>query len=207
MARLWGRLGALPSGLFAGAFFGALIGGIGGRIIMRIVFLIDKDTRGAEAAGGTIGEFTLGGSFSLFVVCMIGGVLGGALYVGLRRWLPWSGLARGVFFGLLLMFGPGFVGFDEVDFQIVEPAVPILYMFVGLIVLYGVCVALLTDRLHAGPAVQSGARTRLATTVAQSLLALGIITMAVLITEDVRSEAGSCLSADDTGGCAIRATD
>jgi len=104
MARLWGRLGALPSGLFAGAFFGALIGGIGGRIIMRIVFLIDKDTRGAEAAGGTIGEFTLGGSFSLFVVCMIGGVLGGALYVGLRRWLPWSGLARGVFFGLLLMF-------------------------------------------------------------------------------------------------------
>jgi hypothetical protein len=207
MQNAWRRLGALPAGVLSGAIFGALIGGIGGRIVMRLIYLIDRDTRGAETDFGTIGEFTLGGSFTLLVLSTIAGVIGGALYVGLRRWLPWSGVARSVFFGLMMMFGPGVIALGEVDLQIVEPAIPILYMFVALIVLYGVCVAFLTDRLHTEPAKQPGPRLRLATTVAQSLLGIGIVTMAVLATENVYSNAGSCLSADQEGGCAVRAED
>jgi hypothetical protein len=207
LATVWERLGALPSGVIAGAFSGALIGGIGGRIVMRLIFLIDRETDGAKTDFGTIGEITLGGSFTLLVLSTITGVIGGVLYVGLRRWLPWRGLGRGAFFGLLMMFGPGVIFLGEVDLQLAEPAVPIMYMFVALIVAYGVCVALLTDRLHAEGRREPDPRTRLATTVVQALLALGIVAMAVLATENVHSHAGSCLSADQEGGCAIRAED
>jgi hypothetical protein len=204
---VWKRFLALPAGAFAGAIFGALFGGIGGRIVMRLIFLIDRGTEGAQTDFGTIGEFTIGGSFTLLVLSAIAGAIGGAIYVGVRRWLPWSGAARGVFFGLMMMFGPGFIALGEVDLQILEPALPVFFMFVALIVLYGVCVALLTDRLHPEPAVDTGPRTKLATTVVQSLLALGIVTMAVLTTYNVYDKGGSCLSADDNGGCAVRATD
>jgi len=205
--RFWGRTGALRAGIIAGALFGAVFGGAGGRIVMRIAFLIDRETEGAETDFGTIGEFTIGGSFTLLALSTIAGTIGGVIYVAVRRWLPWSGLARGVFFGLMMMFGPGFIALGKVDLQIVEPALPLFFMFVALIVLYGACVALLADRLHAEPAVDPGPRTKLATTVVQSLLALGIVTMAVLATGQVHSEAGSCLSADqNTGGCAVRAT-
>ena len=203
----WESLGALPAGVVGGAFFGALIGGIGGRIVMRIAFLIDQETEGARTDFGTIGEFTAGGTFTLLVLATIAGVIGGVLYVGLRRWLPSSGAARGVFFGLMMMFGPGVIALGEVDLQIVEPGVPVFFMFVALIVLYGVCVALLTDRLHAEPAIHPDPRTKLATTLVQALLALGIVTMAVLTTYNVYDKAGSCLSADRNGGCEVRATD
>ena len=203
----WNRLGALPRGIFAGAIFGALIGGVAGRIAMRLVFLIDRDTEAAQTDFGTIGEFTLGGSFTLLVLCTIAGVLGGVAYVALRRWLPWSGVARGSFFGLMAMFGPGVIFLGEIDLQIAEPAVAIYFMFIALIVAYGICVALLTDRLHAEPAIDPDPRTRLVTMAAQALLGLGIIAMAVLTTENVHSNAGSCLSADQLGGCAVEAPD
>jgi hypothetical protein len=205
--KVWDRLGALPAGVFAGAFFGALIGGIGGRVVMRLIFLIDRRTEGAQTDFGTIGEFTIGGSFTLLVLSTIAGVIGGAIYIGVRRWLPSSGVARGVFFGLMMMFGPGVIALGEVDLQIAEPAVPIYLMFVALIVSYGVCVALLTDRLRAERAVEPGPRTKLATTLVQALLALGIVTLAMLTTYKVYDKGGSCLSADQNGGCAVRAAD
>lgn len=208
MAKAWGRTGALRAGIVAGAIFGAVFGGGGGRIVMRIIALIDESTKGAQVDFGTIGEVTVGGTFTLMTLSTIAGTIGGVIYVAVRRWLPWSGAVRGVFFGLLMMFGPGVIALGEVDLQIVEPAVPVFFMFVALIVLYGVCVAFLTDRLYAEPAIHPGPRTRLATTVVQSLLALGIVVMAILVTENVHSHAGSCLSADqNTGGCAVRPTE
>ena len=201
------RLRALLAGVFAGAIFGALIGGVAGRLAMRLIFLIDRGTRGAKTDFGTIGEFTVGGSFTLLVLSTIAGVMGGAIYVGVRRWLPWSGLPRGSFFGLMMMFGPGKIFLGEVDLRIAEPALLVYAMFIALIVFYGVSVALLTDRLHAEPEVDPNARTKLATTVGQSLLALGIALMAVFTTFDVIDKAGTCLSADGNGGCVVSATD
>src|SRR5437870_3892257 len=140
------RLGALPAGVLAGALFGALVGGVLGRILMRIIFLIDKSNDGAETDFGTVGEVTVGGTLTLLVLSSITGVMGGIFYIGIRRWLPWpSPVARGVFFGLLMMFGPGLIFLGDVDLQIFEPALLIFAAFVAFIVLYGVCVALLTE--------------------------------------------------------------
>ena len=207
VTKAWARLGALPAGMFAGALFGAVIGGVAGRIVMRLIFLIDESTDGAKTDFGTAGEITVGGSFTLLVLSTITGVIGGAIYVGLRRWLPFSGAARGAFFGLLMMFGPGVIFLGEVDLQIFEPALPILAMFVVLIVLYGIGVALLTDRLHAPKPVQPSARMERAALVAQVLLTLGICFMAVLITQHVYANAGDCLTADGNGGCGAHSTD
>ena len=206
-AKAWGRTGALPAGVLAGALFGALIGGIGGRIVMRLNFLIDRETDGAKTDFGTIGEITIGGSFTLLVLSTIAGIIGGVLYVGLRRWLPWSRAGRGVFFGLLMLYGPGSIAISEIDLSIVEPALPIYAMFAALVLLYGVSVALLVDRLHAPPVARPGPRVELAGRVLQGLLALGICFMAVAVTLNVYDKAGSCLSADNDGGCAARPAD
>jgi len=172
---------------------------------MRLIALIDSSTDGAQTDFGTIGEITVGGTVTLLVLSTIAGVIGGVIYVALRRWLPWSGMARGLFFGLMMMFGPGFIALGEVDLQIVEPALPIFAMFIALIVLYGVGVALLTDRLHTPSCAPTGRRAARAVRGAQALAALGICIMAVLVTYDVYDKAGTCLSADqDSGGCAVR---
>jgi hypothetical protein len=201
------RTAALRAGVVAGALSGALVGGIGGRIVMRIIFLIDRSTDGAKTDFATVGEITAGGTFTLLVLTTIAGVIGGLIYIAVRRWLPWSGAARGIFFGLLMMFGPGVIAVSEIDLQIFEPALPIFAMFVGLVVLYGVGVALLADRLHEPPPVQPGPRTLLASRAIAGVLAIGIIAMAVLATQNVYSHRGDCLSADDNGGCAVRASD
>lgn len=100
-------------------------------------------------------------------------------------------MPRGVFFGLMMMFGPGIIALDEVDLQIVEPEVPIYLMFVALIVLYSACAALRTDRLHVAPAVDPGPRMKRATAAVQSLLALGITFMAVFTTYDVHDNSAA----------------
>jgi hypothetical protein len=207
LAKAWEHTASLRAGIIAGAIFGVVFGGVGGRIVMRLIAVIDESTAGAKTDFATVGEITVGGSFTLLVLSTIAGVIGGVIYVAVRRWLPWSHVARGAFFGLLMTFGPGFIALGEVDLQIFEPALPIFAMFVALIVLYGIGVAMLTDRLHASAPMAPGRRTQLVTRGLQGLLAVGICAMAVLGTYNVHDKAGSCLSADDNGGCAVRATD
>ncbi len=138
------RLGALPACILAGAVSGAVFGGVAGRILMRLIFLIDRSHDGAQTDFATAGEITLGGTATLLVLCIIFGTFGGAIYVGIRRWLPWrSPLARGAFLGLLMMFGPTILFLGRVDLQ----------------------------------------------------------------TYDVYDNAGTCLSADDEGGCGLRTGD
>ena len=207
LASVLERTAAVRAAIVAGAIGGAVVGGVGGRIVMRIVFLIDKSTEGAQTDFATVGEITLGGIITLLVLSTIAGVIGGLIYMAVRRWLPWSGVARGVFFGLLMMFGPGVIAVSEVDLQIFEPALPIFAMFVALIVLYGVAVALLTDRLHAPAIVPASRRTQLAGRALAMLFGAAIFVMAGLVTYNTYDHAGSCLSVGDDGGCAVRPTD
>jgi len=133
-------------------------------------------------------------------VCTVTGVIGGMLYVGLRRWLHGpTVLARGVAFGLLMSFGPGLVFLSPVDLNIFEPALPVYLGFVALIVLYGVSVAMLTDRVSPPAAeVDRSRRSRrvvaVATGVVLAFLALNSVVVAI-------EDAGTCLSGDGNGGC------
>jgi hypothetical protein len=202
------RLGALPTGVFTGAIFGALFGGVAGRILMRGIFLIDKSTDGAKTDFGTVGEITVGGTLTLLILTTLAGVFGGVGYVAIRRWLPWrSPVARGAFFGSFMMFGPGVIFVNEVDLQIFEPAVPIFAMFVVLIVLYGIAVAVVTDRIRPLPAVSPGQRVETAARWLVRLAAVGVLAMAVLVTQNVYDKGGTCLTGDGNGGCGARVSD
>jgi hypothetical protein len=197
--------GALPAALLAGALSGAVFGGIGGRVLMRAIFVIEKQTKGAETDFGTVGEISFGGTITLLILSIMAGVMGGIFYFAVRRWLPWrSPMLRGAFFGLLMTFGPGVIFLGEVDLQIFEPAVPIFLAFVLLIVLYGIAVALLTDSLRPIPAPPPGPRMELAARALVAIAAVGIIVMAALVTYNVQDKAGTCLSAFE-GSCAVRA--
>ena len=194
------RLGSLPAGAVVGALCGAFTGGVLGRLYMRLIFLVDPDRDGARTDFGTAGQFTVGGSVNLAILCTFTGVLGGMLYVAVRRWLPGrSTLGRGLAFGTLLSFGPGAVFLGPVDLTIFEPAVPIFLGFVVLFVLYGGGVALLTDRMSPPSAGldQSGRSHRVAI-----MAGLALLVFALLQVGDIIKDAGTCFSGDDNGGCA-----
>ena len=106
-----------------------------------------------------------------------------------------------------MMFGPGLIFLGDVDLQIFEPALPIFAAFVAFLVLYGVCVALLTERLHPPRAVRPGRYTEPAARWVVRLAVVGILVMAALATYRVYDNAGTCLTADGEGGCGVHASE
>jgi hypothetical protein len=197
------RFGSLLLGIFFGALCGALIGGVLGRLYMRLIFLGNQGRDGAVTDFGTAGQFTVGGSVNLAILCAVTGAVGGMLYVGVRRWLPGrSTSARGVVFGVLISFGPGQVFLGPVDLTIFEPALPIFFGFAGLFVLYGVALALLINRVSPPTVLleRSSRSSRVAMMVVFAIVVFGLLLMRGIV-----HDAGTCLSGDDNGGCALRA--
>jgi len=200
---VWKRLGSLPAGVLMGGLWGALVGGVLGRLYMRLIFLQNPARTGADTDFGTAGQVTVGGIVNLAILSAVTGGMGGALYIGVRRWLPGrSTRARGVAFGLLVSFGPGALFLGQVDLTIFEPALPIFLGFVALFVLYGVAVALLTDRVSPpGALLDRSSRSHRVVMVA----GVALFVFALLFMVGVVKDAGTCLSGDDNGGCAIPA--
>ena len=70
-------LNKVSLGVLAG-MLGGVVAGVGARIAMRVVALI--------ASG--VGSFSLGGTLAILLFGVIVGMPFGALFVGVRRWLP-----------------------------------------------------------------------------------------------------------------------
>ena len=88
----------LVIGVLSGLVAGILVGGIGSRIAMRIV----------AYAAGTDPVFTAATMNMLIFGAFLGTPVG-VLFVAVRRWLPGSGLRKGLAFGaLLVLFGLGY---------------------------------------------------------------------------------------------------
>lgn len=205
VSRVWRYTAALRAGVIAGAVAGAVIAGGGGRTAMRIVALVDESSKGVRTDFGAIaGEITLGGTFTLIMLMTVAGTMGGVLYIAVRRWLPWDGVARGLAFGFAIAFGPGTIAVGEIDLQIFEPPLLFLAIFVSIQVVYGLVVALIADRLHAAPPVHAGRRSEIAVRVITVVAALGMSALAVGIVGNTIDNAGSCVTAAEGGGCAVR---
>ena len=89
--------------LVAGFWAGALVTGPAVRLIMRLLAV----TAGDDAQGGiteadeVVGEIDLGGTIGLYIFGgLLPGLLSGAIYLLVRRWLP-AGMLGGVVFGAL----------------------------------------------------------------------------------------------------------
>ena len=135
---------------------GILVAGIGSRLIMRILAMVNEEQAGVATENGNIaGEITAGGTFGLIIgVGLASGVIGGLVYVVIRRWLLGSGLMKGVVFGLILLCFSGITPpglaplFDpeNVDFALFGPKQFAVGLFALMIVLHGVVVSLLVER-------------------------------------------------------------
>ncbi|CAN5818168.1 hypothetical protein BH23CHL2_BH23CHL2_07600 [soil metagenome] len=154
VAGLAALLRILGVGVIAGAFAGLLTIGVGGRIAMRISgALYTRQHPGStvitDSSGQEVGTITLAGTVDLLAQGMFVGMVGGLMYVILRRWLPDALRVRSVASGaiFLLITGTLFVDGDNPDFtRIGIPWLNIL-MF-GLIVLaFGAFVAPVAERL------------------------------------------------------------
>lgn len=140
-------------GALAGAMAGVVAGGIGGRIAMRISAIAAEDRLQGSLteAGNRVGDITVGGTLGLVIFggALIG-VLGGLIYLGVRRWVtdlgPWKGLAFGLM--LLAMLGWVVISGDNFDFHRFGPPPLNIGMFAFIFVVFGLMVVALHDWLE-----------------------------------------------------------
>ncbi len=137
-------------GVLGGIAAGLLVSGIGGRLVMRILAVVNGEKAGVLTENEAVsGQITAGGTlFLIIIVGVVTGIIGGLIYVVLRRWLPGSGLLRGVVFGLVLFCFFGSVFFDpaNVDFALFGPRPLSVGLFALLFLLYGVVASILVER-------------------------------------------------------------
>ena len=80
---------------------GLVVGGTLGRVFMRILFLAREDTLGFETAmGAIIGDFTSGGTATIYAFGAIAGVALGVAYAVGRTLLPFGTRLRTILFTL-----------------------------------------------------------------------------------------------------------
>lgn len=136
----------------AGAGAGLLVAGPGGRLAMRLLAATAGDAAQGRVteAEEVVGRITVGGSIGFVIfVGLFGGVLSGALYLLVRRWLP-AGRGSGVAFGALLL-AIGATRVDPLragneDFDIVGPGWLAVLVFGGLVMLHAMAVAAVAAR-------------------------------------------------------------
>ena len=142
-----GILGGIPAGL---------VGGLSGRLIMRVFALVNDESAGVMTENGNIaGEITASGTLGLIIsIGLVSGVIGGFVYVMIRRWLPGGRLLKGVVFGLVLLCFSGTIREpltplfdpDNVDFALFGPRLLAVGLFALLFPLYGVVASFVIER-------------------------------------------------------------
>ena len=208
---IWRRSAAARVAVIAGAIAGAFSSGVGSRVVMRMIALADPGTGGATTdAEATVGEFTVGGTMNLLFLGTTAGVMGGVMYLAVRRWLPlptaWKGLAYGVV--TLLTVGQLLFDTTNADFQIFEPVLMVIALFAVLFLINGLIVGALVDRFHPEPAYPASVRVSRAVTVVIAVVCvLGATGYADTVPQMIDDE-GTCISARGAGqGCAVRTSE
>lgn len=164
---------AMAAGALAGFAAGLIAGGIGSRIAMRISAIAAGDRfQGAETEfQATVGEITAGGTIGLVLAGGAIGVIGGLVYLAVRRWLADAGQWRGLAFGVILLaiFGSGIVEGDNQDFHLFGPPTLNIAMFGSLFILFGLLVAPLFERIERALSPLQGRPTGLGPRAASGL--------------------------------------
>ena len=178
-------------GVLASIAAGILVGGIASRLIMRILAVVNEEMAGVMTENGNItGEITASGTFGLiFFVGLVSGVVGGLVYVVIRRWLPGGGLLKGIVFGLILLCFFGTIVFDpdNIDFALFGPRQLSVGLFGLLFPLYGVVAALFIERFdrYVPPLFTRFSVTVLGYLLIAGLCAFGLSRTAVAINDIV----------------------
>jgi hypothetical protein len=146
--------------LLGGLVGGAIAGGIGSRLAMMLIASVAGDAHAGDVteAQAIVGRFTVDGTVFLILAGAFLGLVAGAGYVVARRWMPGTGLRKGLAYGVFLLIaaGSGTIDGGNPDFaRFVPPALSIL-SFAVLFVLFGVIEAWIAER---GPTEPTGPPT------------------------------------------------
>ncbi len=152
--------------LVGGFWAGALVTGSAMRLTMRLLAVTagpDAQGRRTEAEE-VVGEIDLGGTIGLQIFGgILPGLLSGALYVLVRRWLP-GGRLGGVVFGLLHLVVAATrvepLRADNPDFGIVGPGWLAALTFGLASVVHGMAVVAIANRASAAIPPRAASRTR-----------------------------------------------
>jgi hypothetical protein len=146
--------------LLAGLLVGAFVAGPAMRLAMLLLRVTSPDTViGIESDDGfTIGDFTLSGTYNLFMLGAVLGVLGAAVYVLVSPWLIGPGWFRSFTFAFTagVFVGAMVIKDDGVDFHVLEPTWLAIGLFVAVPAIVGAVVPLVVDAVAArGPSRRS----------------------------------------------------
>jgi hypothetical protein len=132
----------------AGALLGALVGGVGARLAMMLLAgLNPEDTGMLSDDGFPIGRFTLDGSLQLLGAGLQMGLIGAAVYAGVRwlrfgpRWFQVLSLSAGA----AVVVGSQLVHTDGIDFTLLQPAGLGIATFVLIPAVYTALLTLLAE--------------------------------------------------------------
>ncbi len=131
-------------GLVSGMIAGLIAGGVGSRIAMRISAIMGgQGIAGLETENGNIvGQITPEGTIFLLIFGMFPGIVGGWLFIALRKSIPGPAVCRGLTFGLLLLLILGSIVIDDGNGDFAKLGTPFVNvcMFSMLFVVFGLLV-------------------------------------------------------------------
>ncbi len=137
-------------GVIAG-FAAGFLTGVWARAAMRLagILTIDRNRGMLTESEATVGQMTLGGSFSLAMFSGLIGVAGGLVFVAIRLWLPRNGWLRALGFGALLLAVFGFVVMDpgNPDYRRFGPPWFNVLTFSLAYLVFGAAISVFADRL------------------------------------------------------------
>jgi hypothetical protein len=172
---------AVAIGTMAG-FAAGFAAGLWMRIAMRVSgFLTIGANRGLLTENdAVVGEITLAGTLSIAMLGAIVGIIGGLLYVALRRWFPGNAWQRPLGYGGLLLGVFGFFVMDQnnPDYRLFGPPWVNVGMCSITYILFGVLASVLVDWLdqrlpHLVQSDRSRSRTVLSFVVLSPFALLG----------------------------------
>jgi len=121
-------------GACAGGIAGLLIGGVGGRLAMLLLrFTTETPIKGIESDDGfTMGQFTIGSTLSLLMVCAVLGSIGGLIVIVGRPFFSRRFALVGWPLAAGAIVGSTIIKSDGVDFTLLEPKALAVAMFIAI---------------------------------------------------------------------------
>jgi hypothetical protein len=144
------RTWRLLAGGIAGGFAGGLVAGLGARGAMRLIGMAaGEQAQGTAPTGEIVGRFTWLGTLGLLWFAVLVGIAAGLYYVWIRRFVPSSGLMKGLAFGGILLTTLAIELMLSDEFAFFEPPILGVSLFALLPLVFGVVAVPVADRFVA----------------------------------------------------------
>jgi len=115
-----------------------------------------EEAQGTPPTGEVIGRFTWAGTLGIVEFSLIVGIIAGLSYVWIRRFVPFSGLRKGLVFGWILLTTLALQLMVADDFDRVQPRIVGVTLFALLPVVFGVVAVPVADRFIASTPPRDG---------------------------------------------------